>query len=156
MTLPPERRGTYAGVIDKLPYLQYLGITAIELLPVYQFDEQDCPEGLSNYWGYAPVSFFAPHLGYSMSGDPRGAVNEFRDLVKACHRAGIEVILDVVYNHTAEGDERGPTFCYRGLEDDAYYILEQSAASYTNYSGADQQNLIRDRDFIAFSASVSF
>jgi glycogen operon protein len=133
--LPAERRGTYAGVIDKLPYLQSLGITAIELLPVYQFDEQDCPEGLSNYWGYAPVSFFAPHLGYSMSRDPRGAINEFRDLVKACHRAGIEVILDVVYNHTAEGDERGPTFCYRGLEDDAYYILEQSAASYSNFSG---------------------
>jgi glycogen operon protein len=133
--LPPERRGTYAGVIDKLPYLQSLGVTAIELLPVYQFDEQDCPDGLSNYWGYAPVSFFAPHLGYSMSGDPRGAINEFRDLVKACHLAGIEVILDVVYNHTAEGDERGPTFCYRGFEDDAYYILEQSAASYTNYSG---------------------
>jgi glycogen operon protein len=133
--LPPERRGTYAGVIDKLPYLRSLGITAIELLPVYQFDEQDCPDGLSNYWGYAPVSFFAPHLGYSMSRDPLGAINEFRDLVKACHRAGIEVILDVVYNHTAEGDERGPTFCYRGFEDDAYYILEQSAASYTNYSG---------------------
>jgi glycogen operon protein len=133
--LPPERRGTYGGVIDKLPYLQSLGITAIELLPVYQFDEQDCPEGLSNYWGYAPVSFFAPHLGYSMSGDPLRAIDEFRDLVKACHRAGIEVILDVVYNHTAEGDERGPTFCYRGFEDDAYYILEQSAASYSNYSG---------------------
>jgi glycogen operon protein len=133
--LPAERRGTYAGVIDKLPYLQSLGITALELLPVFQFDEQDCPEGLSNYWGYSPVSFFAPHVGYSMSGDPLGAIDEFRDLVKACHRAGIEVILDVVYNHTAEGDERGPTFCYRGFEDDAYYILEDSAARYSNFSG---------------------
>jgi len=133
--LPAERRGTYAGLVDKLPYLQELGVTAVELLPVYQFDEQDCPDGLSNYWGYSPVSFFAPHVGYSMNKDPLGAIDEFRDMVKACHRAGIEVILDVVYNHTAEGNERGPTFCYRGFEDDAYYILEESAAQYSNYSG---------------------
>ena len=110
-----ERRGTYAGMIEKIPYLQDLGITAVELLPVFQFDRQDCPPGLVNYWGYSPVSFFAPHAGYSSRKDPLGPVDEFRDLVKALHRAGIEVILDVVYNHTAEGNAEGPTLCFRGL-----------------------------------------
>ena len=80
----------------------------MELLPVFQFDEQDAPRGRTNYWGYAPVSFFAPHAGYSSRTDPLGPLDEFRDMVKALHRAGIEVILDVVYNHTTEGDERGP------------------------------------------------
>jgi Carbohydrate-binding module 48 (Isoamylase N-terminal domain)/Alpha amylase, catalytic domain len=94
-----EIRGTYAGLIEKIPYLQELGITAVELLPVFQFDAQDAPLGQVNYWGYAPVSFFAPHQGYSSRRDPLGAVNEFRDMVKALHRAGIEVILDVVFNH---------------------------------------------------------
>jgi glycogen operon protein len=128
-------RGTYRGLVEKIPYLQSLGITAVELLPVSQFDEQDCPPGLSNYWGYAPVSFFAPHVGYSVSGDPVDAVNEFRDMVRALHAAGIEVILDVVYNHTAEGDERGPTFSFRGLEDGVYYLQEQAGLRYSNYSG---------------------
>ena len=105
--LPAELRGTYAGMIEKIPYLQDLGITAVELLPIFQFDRQDCPPGLVNYWGYSPVSFFAPHAGYSSRKDALGPVDEFRDLVKALHRAGIEVILDVVFNHTAEGSERG-------------------------------------------------
>ena len=96
-------RGTYRGVIEKIPYLQDLGVSAVELLPVFQFDAQDCPPGRVNYWGYAPVSFFAPHQAYSSRQDPGGAVDEFRDMVKALHRAGIEVILDVVFNHTAEG-----------------------------------------------------
>jgi glycogen operon protein len=87
-----KRRGTYAGLIEKIPYLQRLGITAVELLPVFQFDTQDAPPGRTNYWGYAPVSFFAPHRGYSSRQDPLGPVNEFRDMVKALHRAGIEVI----------------------------------------------------------------
>jgi glycogen operon protein len=130
-----ERRGTYAGLIDKLPYLKQLGITAIELLPVYQFDSQDCPPGRVNYWGYAPVSFFAPHQAYSARRDPLGPIDEFRDMVKAVHRAGIEVILDVVYNHTAENNECGPTLCYRGFENAAYYILEPDRARYSNYSG---------------------
>ena len=99
-----ESRGTYAGLIEKIPYLQELGITAVELLPVFQFDPQDCPPGKINYWGYAPISFFAPHQAYSSRQDPLGPVDEFRDMVKALHRAGIEVILDVVFNHTAEGD----------------------------------------------------
>ena len=129
------KRGTYAGLIEKIPYLQELGITAVELLPVFQFDAQDCPPGRVNYWGYAPVSFFAPHQAYSSRQDPLGPVDEFRDMVKALHRAGIEVILDVVFNHTAEGDENGPTLCFRGLDNEAYYILEPDRARYANYTG---------------------
>ena len=130
-----ERRGTYAGMIEKIPYLQDLGITAVELLPVFQFDRQDCPAGLVNYWGYSPVSFFAPHAGYGSRKDALGPVDEFRDLVKALHRAGIEVILDVVYNHTAEGNAEGSTLCYRGLANEVYYILDKDRAQYANYSG---------------------
>jgi glycogen operon protein len=129
------KRGTYAGLVEKIPYLQDLGITAVELLPVFQFDPQDAPSGRLNYWGYAPVSFFAPHQAYSSRQNPLGALDEFRDMVKALHRAGIEVILDVVYNHTAEGSEEGPTLCYRGLANDLYYILEPDRARYSNYTG---------------------
>src|SRR5262249_37578189 len=128
--LPGQTRGTYAGLIQKIPYLQDLGVTAVELLPVFQFDAQDVPRGLVNYWGYAPVSFFAPHHAYSSRRSPLGAVDEFRDMVKALHRAGIEVILDVVYNHTAEGPDDGPTICFRGIDNAAYYILERSPARY--------------------------
>jgi isoamylase len=130
-----ELRGTYAGMIEKIPYLQDLGVTAVELLPVFQFDHQDCPPGLINHWGYSPVSFFAPHAGYSSRKDPLGPVDEFRDIVKALHRAGIEVILDVVYNHTAEGNADGPTLCFRGLANELYYILDADRAKYANYSG---------------------
>jgi isoamylase len=118
--VPERTRGTYAGLIEKIPYLQQLGITAVELLPVFQFDPQDAPPGLVNYWGYAPVSFFAPHQGYSSGRDSLGPVKEFPDMVKALHRAGIEVILDVVFNHTAEGDHRGPTLSFRGLDNSTY------------------------------------
>ncbi len=127
-------RGTYAAVIEKIPYLRQLGITAVELLPVFQFDVQDALPGLVNYWGYAPISFFAPHQGYSSRRDPLGPVNEFRDMVKALHRAGLEVILDVVFNHTAEGDHRGPTLSFRGLDNTTYYILEADRSRYANYS----------------------
>ena len=130
-----ENRGTYAGLIEKTPYLKGLGVTAVELLPVYQFDEQDAAEGSCNYWGYAPVSFFAPHAAYSSRADLLGPQDEFRDMVKALHAAGIEVILDVVYNHTAEGDERGPTFCFRGFDAESYYILEGEGRRHANYSG---------------------
>jgi isoamylase len=130
-----EKRGTYAGVIEKIPYLQKLGITAVELLPVFQFDAQDCPPGLVNYWGYAPVSFFAPHAAYSSRPSGTGPVNEFRDMVKALHRAGIEVILDVVFNHTAEGDEFGPTLSLKGVDNCTYYILEKDCSRYANFSG---------------------
>jgi glycogen operon protein len=133
--VPADKRGTYAGLIEKIPYLQELGITAVELLPVYHFDEQDAPQGFRNYWGYAPVSFFAPHPSYSSRKDPLGAIDEFRDMVKALHRAGIEVILDVVYNHTAEGNHEGPTLSFRGFENEAYYILEPDKRYYGNYTG---------------------
>jgi glycogen operon protein len=133
--IAPEKRGTYAGLIEKIPYLQALGVSAVELLPVFQFDEQDAPPGLKNYWGYSPVSFFAPHAGYSSRKDPLGPVDEFRDMVKALHRADIEVILDVVYNHTAEGNAAGPTFCFRGLENRAYYILSADRSHYANFTG---------------------
>jgi isoamylase len=130
-----ESRGTFAGLIEKIPYLRQLGITAVELLPVFQFDAQDAPPGLVNYWGYSPVSFFAPHQAYSRRRDPLGPIDEFRDMVKALHRAGIEVILDVVFNHTAEGDHTGPTLSFRGLCNSTYYILEQDRSRYANYSG---------------------
>ena len=130
-----DKRGTYAGLIEKIPYLRELGITAVELLPIFQFDPQDSPPGKINYWGYAPVSFFAPHQAYSWRQDALGPIDEFRDMVKALHRAGIEVILDVVFNHTAEGDQHGPTFCFRGLDNNAYYILEQDHSRYANFTG---------------------
>jgi isoamylase len=133
--IPEELRGTFRGVIEKIPYLQDLGISAVELLPVFQFDPQDCPPGLVNYWGYAPISFFAPHRAYSSRQDCTGPVDEFRDMVKALHGAGIEVILDVVFNHTAEGNENGPTVCFRGIDNKAYYVLEQDRSHYANYSG---------------------
>src|SRR3989441_1874695 len=130
-----KRRGTFAGLIEKVPYLQELGVTVVELMPVFQFDAHDSPPGRVNYWGYAPVSFFAPHQAYSSRQDPLGPVDEFRDMVKALHRAGIEVILDVVFNHTAEGDHLGPTLCFRGLDNHAYYILDGGGSRYANYTG---------------------
>jgi glycogen operon protein len=133
--LSAEKRGTYAGLIEKIPYLKELGITAVELLPVHYFDPEDARPGLTNYWGYSTIGFFAPHQGYSSTADPVGAVNEFRDMVKALHKEGIEVILDVVFNHTAEGNENGPTLSFRGIDNDTYYILEEDKTFYSNYSG---------------------
>ena len=128
-------RGTYAGLVEKIPYLQDLGVTAVELLPIFQFDATDCPSGVVNYWGYQPVSFFSPHRAYSSRQDPQGPCDEFRDMVKALHRAGIEVILDVVFNHTSEGAHDGPTLSFRGFDNAAYYILEQNRSQYADYSG---------------------
>src|SRR5688572_7641557 len=129
-----HKRGTFAGLVEKIPYLKDLGITAVELLPVFQFDPYDAPTGV-NYWGYQPVSFFAPHHAYSSQKGPLAVLDEFRDMIKALHRAGIEVILDVVFNHTTEGGPDGPTLCYRGLANDFYYILEKDKSRYANYSG---------------------
>jgi glycogen operon protein len=129
----PSKRGTYAGLIEKIPYLQDLGVSAIELLPVFAFDEQDGPPGLSNYWGYQPLSFFAPPWRLQLRADPLGALDEFRDMVKALHRVGIEVILDVVYNHTTEGKEDGPTICFRGLTNDTYYTLAEDKSRYAGF-----------------------
>ena len=122
----PDRRGTFAGLIDKLPYLQALGVTVIELLPVYQYDPQE-----GNYWGYMPLHFFSPHRAYA-AGDPH---DEFRALVRACHAAGIEVWLDVVYNHTSEADETGPTHSYRGIDNSNYYLLTPDRRAYRDDSG---------------------
>jgi len=133
--LSAATRGTYAGVIEKIPYLKDLGITAIELLPVFQFDWQDAPEGLENYWGYSPISLFAPHQPYSSDPSPLGCVDEFRDMVKALHKAGIEVILDVVYNHTAEGGANGPTFSFKGIDNKFYYMLSSDSSAYADYTG---------------------
>ncbi len=133
--LPESKRGTYAGLVDKIPYLRQLGITAVELLPVFQFDPHDAPAGRTNYWGYSPVAFFAPHQAYSSSQARLGAVDEFRDMVKALHRAGIEVILDVVFNHTAEGGQDGPTQCFRGLDNPTYYLLGEDQSHYPNFTG---------------------
>jgi len=132
----PIQRGTYMGVIEKIPYLKSLGITTIELLPIQQFDPQDAPDALPNYWGYQPLAFFAPHRGYCIADDPLAPANEFRDMVKALHKAGLEVILDVVFNHTAESDHKGPTLSFRGIENRAYYILDsKNQAIYENHSG---------------------
>src|SRR4030095_1361238 len=118
-----------------IPYLKELGVTAVELMPVFQFDAQDAPSERVNYWGYAPLSFFAPHQAYSSRQDALGPLDEFRDMVKALHRAGIEVILDVVFNHSAEGNQNGPTLSFRGLDNAIYYILEENRALYANYTG---------------------
>ncbi len=131
----PDRRGTFAGLVDKIPYLQALGISAVELLPVFAFDEQTAPPGLTNVWGYQPLSFFALHPGYATGGAPLAVLDEFRDMVKALHRAGIEVLLDVVYNHTAEGGTEGATLSLRGLANDTYYLLDEDRATYLDYSG---------------------
>lgn len=135
--------GTYNGVVEKIPYLQSLGITAVELLPVFQFDVTETvgvrPEDgmpLPNYWGYSPIGFFAPHNGYCVRPEEARHLTEFRDMVKALHRVGIEAILDVVFNHTGEGDEHGPTIHLRGLENDVYYQLApEDRQRYLNFSG---------------------
>jgi glycogen operon protein len=138
-----EHPGTFAGLIAKIPYLQRLGITAVELLPICQFDPQE-PHGanpfdgslLVNYWGYNTVSFFSPHHAYCVSLEPGTHIREFRDLVKALHRAGIEVILDMVFNHTSEGDEYGPTIHFKGLANSTYYYLNpEDRAHYLDYTG---------------------
>jgi glycogen operon protein len=146
LTAHPSARvsnpGTYRAVIDKIPYLRSLGITAVELLPVQQFDPQEVTRNnpltgdpLCNYWGYAQVAFLAPHQGYACEPGGRAVVDEFRDMVKALHAAGIEVILDVVFNHTAEGDENGPTISFRGLANDAYYMLAEDKSRYLDFTG---------------------
>ncbi len=130
--------GTYLGVIEKIPYLQSLGVTAVELMPVFEFPTNDWQGSSSrrpNYWGYDPLAFFAPHRGYAQDAEPGSQVREFKEMVLALHRAGIEVILDVVFNHTAEGNENGPTLSFKGLENRVYYMLENGGRNYRNYSG---------------------
>lgn len=126
-----DRRGTFMGVVDKIPYLKDLGITAVELMPVFQYDPQE-----GNYWGYMPLSFFAPHEAYASQAAGTDQHNEFRYMVRELHRAGIEVILDVVYNHTCEGNEDGPNYCFKGIDSSTYYVmLDSEGSSFANFSG---------------------
>ena len=132
-----DRSGTYLGVIDKIPYLKSLGVTAVELMPVHEFptEESDGSKGgRKNYWGYDPMAFFAPHRGYQFGKEAGDQVREFKQMVRELHAAGIEVILDVVFNHTSEGNDQGPTFSFKGLENSVYYMLTADG-SYKNYSG---------------------
>jgi isoamylase len=127
----PQRRGTYAGLMEKIPYLKDLGVTAVELMPVFQFDPQE-----GNYWGYMPLCFFAPNQGYYSRPEESEGHTEFRAMVKAMHAADIEVLLDVVYNHTAEGDESGPIYSYKGIDNSTYYLLSgKPGKTYEDYSG---------------------
>ena len=130
--------GTYLGVIEKIPYLKSLGVTAVELMPVHEFPTES-PDGTrgdrGNYWGYDPMAFFAPHRGYASGSEPGCQVREFKEMVRALHAAGIEVILDVVFNHTAEGNQLGPTFSFKGLENRVYYMLGDGGTYYRNYTG---------------------
>ena len=130
----PEHRGSLLGVIDKIPYLKSLGVTTIELLPVQAFDPQDAPPGRDNVWGYSPLSWFAPHQGYVCGDDPLLAREQMRALVAACHDAGLEVLLDVVYNHTTEGNGQGPTLSWRGFADRTYYH-QNDKGNYLDVSG---------------------
>jgi isoamylase len=133
--------GTFRGIIEKIPYFKELGITAIELMPINEFDELECMfsnprtgEKLKNYWGYSSIAFFAPKSSYAHAAREQGEVEEFKEMVRELHKAGIEVILDVVFNHTAEGTEYGPTLSFRGLENSVYYMLDE-CGRYKNYSG---------------------
>ncbi|MFE1286171.1 glycogen debranching protein GlgX [Streptomyces sp. NPDC058751] len=137
--VPEELRGTYAGLAHPaaIEHLVNLGVTAVELLPVHQFAHEDhlLSRGLRNYWGYNSIGYFAPHAGYAASGTGGGQVGEFKRMVRALHAAGIEVILDVVYNHTAEAGELGPMLSLRGIDNRGYYKLQSDARRYADYTG---------------------
>jgi isoamylase len=129
--IDPSCAGTYAGLVEKISYLKELGVTFVELMPIYQRDPQE-----GDYWGYMPLNFFAPHAQYANSRDADEQHLEFRKMVKAFHEAGIGVVLDVVYNHTCEGDHRGPIYSYKGFDAAGYYMLSSDPANpYANYSG---------------------
>ena len=148
MDVPPDIRGTYAGLAypSVIEYLKKLGVTAIELMPIHQFvnDSFLQEKGLSNYWGYNTIGFFAPHNAYSSSGQRGEQVNEFKSMVKAYHHAGMEVILDVVYNHTAEGNNRGPTLSFKGIDNGAYYrLVDNDRRHYFDTTGTGNSLLMR-------------
>ena len=138
--VPPHLRGTYAGLAsdEAISYLSDLGVTAVELLPVHHFADESflLDRGLSNYWGYSSIGFMAPHAPYSASGTRGEQVSEFKGMVKALHRAGIEVILDVVYNHTAEGNQEGPMLSFKGIDNATYYRLSpEDPRYYMDFTG---------------------
>jgi len=137
-----RHRGTFIGLCEKIPYLKELGITAVELMPVFEFEENEGDRvnpltgvRLLNFWGYNPINFFTPKNSYATNHDFLQVVNEFKEMVKQFHKAGIEVILDVVFNHTAEGNEKGCTYSYRGIDNEVYYIIDKNHGYYMNYSG---------------------
>ncbi|CAB1019928.1 glycogen debranching enzyme GlgX [Corynebacterium diphtheriae] len=147
--VPESLRGTYAGLAHPsiIEHLKDLGITAIELMPVHQFLQDDRLRdlGLRNYWGYNTFGFFAPQQDYAAAQEPGGAVSEFKGMVRAFHEAGIEVILDVVYNHTAEGNHMGPTIAFRGIDNEAYYrLVDGDKAHYMDYTGTGNSLNVRD------------
>ncbi len=146
--VPPGLRGTYAGLAHPavIEHLTRLGVTAVELMPVHQYvpERQLADRGLTNYWGYNTIAFLAPHNRYASGARPDGQVAEFKAMVKALHEAGIEVILDVVYNHTAEGDHRGPTLSFRGIDNAAYYRLRADEPQYyLDYTGCGNSLNVR-------------
>lgn len=149
--LDPSVQGTYKGLADPkvIDYLKQLGVTAVELMPVHQFvnDRHLVENGLSNYWGYNSIGFFSPHSSYSSSGTAGQQVVEFKEMVKALHKAGLEVILDVVYNHTAEGNHYGPTLCFKGIDNKAYYrLVEDNPRFYMDYTGTGNSlNMLHPR-----------
>jgi glycogen operon protein len=137
-----KQGGTYKGVIEKIPFFKDLGITGIELLPIQEFNEREISRinprtggRLANYWGYSTAAFFAPKGSYAADKTPGGQIGEFKEMVRELHKAGIEVILDIVFNHTAEGNEWGPTFSFRGLDNTIYYLLDENKRYYRNFSG---------------------
>jgi isoamylase len=132
--ISPERQGTYLGLIDAIPTLKELGITTVELLPVMAFDPHDAPAGRMNYWGYSPLSWMAPHHAYQQGDNPLEIRQQVRELVEACHRANLEVLVDVVYNHTCEGNQAGPTLSWRGIDDRLYYH-QNARGDYLDVSG---------------------
>jgi isoamylase len=147
--IPPDQRGTYAGLGHPavIEHLTRLGVTAVELMPVHQFvpEHELVDRGLTNYWGYNTIAFLAPHSGYAAASTPGGQIGEFKAMVKALHDAGIEVILDVVYNHTAEGDHRGPTLSFRGIDNAAYYRLaDEDKRFYLDYTGCGNSFNVRN------------
>lgn len=130
-----DLRGTYSAVAERAKHLVALGVTAVELMPVHAYDHQDAPQERKNYWGYSTVSFLAPHPGYAASTTPAAVVDEFREMVRQLHRAGLRVILDVVYNHTAEAGPTGPVLSWRGFADSAYYLQEKDLNRYRDFTG---------------------
>ena len=146
--IPAELRGTYAGFAHPaaIEHLHLLGVTALELMPVHHFIHPQflLEKGLRNYWGYDPIGYFAPHAGYSSSGARGEQVVEFKQMVRALHEAGIEVIIDVVYNHSGEGNHLGPTLCYRGIDNVSYYrVVEDDPRYYIDFTGTGNSLNVR-------------
>jgi isoamylase len=137
-----SRPGTFAGLVEKISYLKALGVNVVELMPVWEFEEADSDridpftgEQLPNYWGYHPIAFFCPNASYAFQKGHGAQVREFKEMIKNLHAAGIAVVLDIVFNHTAEGNERGPTHSFRGIDNAIYYLIDPQTGTYRDYTG---------------------